>query len=112
MQNEVSSNVYEGERQEKKNVKEGRGERREKKWKRRKRRKNKRRRFSLDPSRSGLSHFEGGFPKVLRDWIPGFGGIKERRQRGSSSESYRYEHCMLLSFHLRLSLPLMFAASF
>ena len=35
-----------------------------------------------DPGRSGLSHFEGGFPKSLREWIPGFGGIKEGRQWG------------------------------
>ena len=31
---------------------------------------------SPDPSGSALSHFEGGFPKVLREWIPGFGGRK------------------------------------
>ena len=59
-----------------------------------------------------LSHFEGGFPKVLREWIPGFEGRKEGRQRGSSRESYRYERCVLLPFLLRLSLPLMFAAEF
>ena len=35
---------------------------------------------------------------------------KEGRQRGSSHESYGYECCVLLSFILRLSLPLMFAA--
>ena len=70
----------------------------------------KMRRDSLDPGRSGLSHFEGGFPKVLREWIPGFGGRKEGRQRASSRESYRYEHCMLLPFLLSLSLCFMFAA--
>ena len=32
------------------------------------------RRDSPYPGRSGLSHFKGGFPKVLREWIPGFGG--------------------------------------
>ena len=30
------------------------------------------RRDSPDPGGSGLSHFEGRFPKVLREWIPGF----------------------------------------
>ena len=69
----------------------------------------KKRRDSLDPGGSALSHFEGGFPKVLREWIPGFGGRKEGRQRGSSCESYMYERCVLLPFLLRL-LPLMFAA--
>ena len=59
---------------------------------------------------SGLSYFEGGFPKVLRERIPGFGGRKEGRQRGSSHESYKYECCVLLSFLWRLSFPLMFAA--
>ena len=53
-----------------------------------------------------------GFPKVLREWIPGFGSRKEERQRGSNRESYMYERCMLLPFLLRLSLPLMFVASF
>ena len=67
-------------------------------------------RDSPDPGRSALSHFEGAFPKVLREWILGFGGRKEGRQRGSSRESYRYERCVLLSFLLHLSLPLMYAA--
>ena len=66
-------------------------------------------RDSPNPSGSALSYFEGGFLKVLREWIPGFGGRKERRQRGSSRESYRYERCVLLPFLLGLSLPLMFA---
>ena len=39
-------------------------------------RKNKRMRDSPNPGRSALSHFEGGFTKVLREWIPGFGGKK------------------------------------
>ena len=65
----------------------------------------KRRRDSPDLGGSALSHFEGGFPKVLREWMPGFGGRKERRQRGS-----RYERCVLLPFLLRLSLPLMSVA--
>ena len=73
-------------------------------------RKKKRRSDSPDPRGSCLSHFKGGFPKVLREWIPGFGSRKEGRQRGSSHESYMYERCMLLPFLLRLSLPLMFAA--
>ena len=30
-------------------------------------------RDSLDSGGSVISHFEGGFPKVLREWIPGFG---------------------------------------
>ena len=72
--------------------------------------KKKKRRDSPYPGGSALSHFEGGFPKVLREWIPGFGGRKEGRQRGSSRESYRYERCVLLPFLLHLSLPLMFAA--
>ena len=71
-------------------------------------RKKKRMRGSPDLGGSGLSHFEGGFPKVLREWIPSFGGKKEGRQRGNSRESYRYERCMLLPFLLRLSLLLMF----
>ena len=61
---------------------------------------------------SSLSHFEGGFPKVLREWILGFGGRKEGRQRGSSRESYRYEIVCFSRFLLRLSLPLIFATSF
>ena len=68
------------------------------------------RRDSPDSGGSALSHFEGGFPKVLREWIPGFRNRKKGRQRRSSSESYRYEHCVLLLFLLHLSLPLMFAA--
>ena len=67
-------------------------------------------RDSPDPGGSALSHFKGGFPIVLRDWIPSFRGRKEGRQRGSSHESYRYERCVLLQFLLRLSLPLIFAA--
>ena len=67
-------------------------------------------RDSPDLGGSALSHFERVFSKVLREWIPGFGGKKEGRQRGSSQESYRYERCMLLPFLLRLSLSLMFAA--
>ena len=67
-------------------------------------------RDSPDLGGSALSHFEGGFPKVLREWIPSFGGKKEGRQRGSIHESYRYERCVLLPFLLRSSLPLMFAA--
>ena len=109
MQNGVSSDVYEGKRQAKKCENEGdRGD--EKKWRRRKLRNKKMMRGSLDPGGSALSHFEGGFPKVLREWIPCFGCRKEGRQRGSSYESYRYERCVLLPFLLRLSLPLMFAA--
>ena len=33
-------------------------------------------RDSPDPGGSAFSHFEGGFPKVLREWIPSFGGKK------------------------------------
>ena len=40
-------------------------------------RKKKRMRDSPNLGGSGLSYFEGGFHKVLREWIPGFGGIKE-----------------------------------
>ena len=47
---------------------------------------------------------------MLREWIPGFGGIKEGRQRVSSRESHRYEHYVLLPFLLLLSLPLIFVA--
>ena len=32
--------------------------------------KRKRMRYSPHPGGSGLFHFEGGFPKVLRKWIP------------------------------------------
>ena len=73
MQNGVSSNVYEGKREQKKHEKEReKGE--EKKGNRggQKKRKKKRRRDSLHPGGCALSHFEGGFPKVLREWIPGF----------------------------------------
>ena len=45
-----------------------------------------------------------GFYKVLREWIPGFRGRKEGRQKGRSRESYMYECCMRLPFLLRLSL--------
>ena len=45
-------------------------------------RKKKMRRDSPDPGGSGLSHFEGGFPKVLKEWIPGFGGKKRRNTKG------------------------------
>ena len=94
-----------------KNVKIKRRKERKKKRKwREKKRKKKRMRDSPDPGGSALSHFKGGFPKVLREWIPGFGGRKEGRQRGSSRESYRYERCVFLPFLLRLSLPLMFVA--
>ena len=89
-----------------------RNERKKRNGRRRKKIKIKMRRDSPDPGESAPSHFEGGFPKVLREWIPGFGGRKEGRQRGSSSESYRYERCVLLPFLLHLSLPLMFAAWF
>ena len=75
-----------------------------------KKRKKKMIRDSPYPGGTAVSHFEGGFPKVLREWIPGLGGRKEGRQRGSSHESYRYEHCVLLPFLLCLSLPLMFTA--
>ena len=34
---------------------------------------------SPDPGESALSHFEAGFPKVLREWITGFGSRKEGR---------------------------------
>ena len=101
VQNRVSSDVYEGKRQEKNVKRKGREERKKK---------GKMRRDSPYPGGSALSHFEGGFPKVLREWIPGFGGRKEGRQRRNSRESHRYERCMLLPFLLRLSLPLMFAA--
>ena len=37
------------------------------------------RRDSLDLGGSALSHFERGFPKVLREWIPGFESRKEGR---------------------------------
>ena len=42
-------------------------------------RKKKRMRDSPNPNGSALSHFEGGFPIVLREWVPGFGGRKEGR---------------------------------
>ena len=105
MQNGVSSYVYEKKKEAEKREKgrgerRGKGEEKKKKW----------RRDSPDLGGSALSHFEEGFPKVLREWIPGFGGRKEGRQRGSSRESHRYERCVLLPFLLRLSLPLMLAA--
>ena len=61
-------------------------------------RKKKRMRDSPNLSGSALSHFEGGFPRVLRKWILGFGGRKEGRQKGSIHESYRYERCFVLVF--------------
>ena len=78
--------------------------------KEKKNRKKKRMRDFPDPGGSAFSHFEGGFPKVLREWIPGFGGRKEGRQKEGSRESYRYERCVLLPFLFHLSLPLMFVA--
>ena len=50
----------------------------------------------------------------MREWIPDLVGRKERRQRGSGCESYRYERCTLLpfSFRQRVSLPLTFAVLF
>ena len=45
-------------------------------------RKKKRTMDSPDSGGSALSHFEGGFPKVLREWIPGFRGIKEEEKGG------------------------------
>ena len=95
---------------EKKVKNKGRKERKKMRGRRRKKKKKKKRKDSPDPGGSALSHFEGGFPKVLREWIPGFAGRKEGRQRGSIPESYRYERCVLLLFLLLLSLPLMFAA--
>ena len=44
--------------------------------------KKKRMRDSSDLSGSALSHFQGGFHKALREWIPGFGGRKEGRKMG------------------------------
>ena len=97
------------EKEKQKNVKKkGRKERKEKEREEEKRKK-KKMRDSPDLGRSALSHFQGGFPKVLREWIPVFRGRKEGRQIGSSHESYRYERCVLLPFLLLLSLPLMFA---
>ena len=110
VKNGVSSYVYEGKMEAKNRGKEGeKGEERKGNGEGEKKRK-KMRRDSPDPGESALSHFERGFPKVLREWIPGFGGRKERRQRGSSRESYRYERCVLLPFLLRLSFPLIFTA--
>ena len=40
------------------------------------------RRDSPDLGGSALSHFEGGFPKVLREWIPGFEGRKKEDKGG------------------------------
>ena len=90
--------------------KKGRKERKEKEREKEKKKRKKMRRDSPNLSGSAFSHFEGGFPKVLREWIPGFGGRKEGRQRENICESYRYERCVLLPFLLRLSLPLMFRA--
>ena len=58
--------------------------------------------------------FEEDSPKFLKEVIPGFGGRKERRQKGSSRVSYRYERCMLLLFLLDSACLClwMFAASF
>ena len=56
---------------------------RKKERKRRKKQKRKEGRFSTFGFERFLSS-EGGFPKVLKEVIPGFGGRKERRQRGSS----------------------------
>ena len=100
MQNGVNSNVYEGEREAKKSEKkEGhKGEERKGNGGGVKKRKKKRMRNSSDPDGSALSHFERGFPKVLWEWIPGFGGITEGRLRGSNRESYRYQRCVLLPF--------------
>ena len=98
------------EKEKQKNVKEReKGEERKGKGGGEKKRK-KMRRDSLDPGGSALSQFEEGFPNVLREWIPSFGGRKEGRKRGSIRESYRYERCVLIPFLLRFSLPLMFAA--
>ena len=47
-----------------------------------KKRKNKRMMDSPDPGGSSLSHFEGGFPKFLRQWIPGFKRRKEEDKGG------------------------------
>ena len=110
MQNGVSSKVYEGKREAKKGEKEGDKGEGKKKRKEEKKKEKKKRKDSPYPGGSSLSHFEGGFPTVLREWIPNFGGRKEGRQRGSIQESYRYERCVLLPFLLCLSLPLMFAA--
>ena len=56
----------------------GRKEREKKeKEEEKKKRKKKRMRDSPNSGGSALSHFEGEFPKVLREWIPGFGGKKE-----------------------------------
>ena len=79
MQNGVSSDVYEIKRQAKK-CEEGRAERRGRKEGGGEKNKEKKK-DSPDPGGSGLSHFEEGFPKVLRDWIPGFRG-KRRKTKG------------------------------
>ena len=39
-------------------------------------------RDSPDQGGSALSHFKGGFPKVLREWIPGFGAKKKEDKGG------------------------------
>ena len=63
MQNGVSSDVYEGERQEKNGEIDGR--KKEEKGRKEKKRemKGKKKKESLDPGGSGLSHFEGDFQK-------------------------------------------------
>ena len=66
------------EKYKQKNVKKD-GERGDKKKGGEKRRKKKRTKDSSDSGGSGFSHFEGGFPKVLRKWILGFGDRKEGR---------------------------------
>ena len=76
MQNGVRLDVYGGKIQAEK-CEEGRGERRGKKEGRgEKMRKKKRMRDSPDLGGSSLSHFQEGFPKVLKEWIPSFGGRK------------------------------------
>ena len=109
MQNGVRSDVYEGEIQEK-NVKmkgarrkKPRG-REEKRIKRKGRKERKERRKEKEK--------EERFSRSGKEWIHGFGCIKEGRQRGSIRESYRYESCMLLPFLLCFSLPFMFPTSF
>ena len=68
-------------KEKQKNVKkEGQGGEEEKRKEEKKMRK-KKRKDSPDPGGSGLSHFEGGFSKVLREWIPGFRG-KRRKTKG------------------------------
>ena len=76
------------EKEKQKNMKrKGRKERKEKETeeKEKKKRKKKRTRDSPDPGGSALSHFEGRFPKVLRECIPGFGGKKRRKTKWEQS---------------------------